>query len=70
MASKKNKEINHNSLVTIKPIGENQKQVFSTWKKGQNQFLFGAAGTGKTFVSLYLALQSVFDLKTTPSARI
>ena len=64
MASKKNKEINHNSLVTIKPIGENQKQVFSTWKKGQNQFLFGAAGTGKTFVSLYLALQSVFDLKT------
>ena len=64
MASKKNKEINHNNLVTIKPIGENQKQIFASWKKGQNQFLFGAAGTGKTFVSLYLALQSVFDLKT------
>ena len=64
MASKKNKEINHNNLVTVKPIGDNQKVVFDTWKKGQNQFLFGAAGTGKTFVSLYLALQSVFDPKT------
>tara|TARA_B100001173_G_C15833101_1_gene481360 strand:+ start:44 stop:757 length:714 start_codon:yes stop_codon:yes gene_type:complete len=64
MASKKNKEINHNNLVTVKPIGSNQKTVFDTWKKGQNQFLFGAAGTGKTFVSLYLALQSVFDLKS------
>ena len=63
MASKKNKEINHNNLTTVKPIGDNQKEVFSTWKKGKNQFLFGAAGTGKTFISLYLALNDVFDLK-------
>lgn len=63
MASKKNKEINHQQLVTIKPIGENQKTVFDTWKKGKNQFLFGSAGTGKTFISLYNALQDVFDLK-------
>ena len=63
MASKKNKEINTNDLVTIKPITDNQKVVFSTWKKGLNQFLFGAAGTGKTFISLYLALQEIMDLK-------
>jgi len=63
MASKKNKEINHQQLVTIKPIGENQKTVFDTWKKGKNQFLFGSAGTGKTFISVYNALQDVFDLK-------
>ena len=63
MASKKNKELNHQQLVTIKPITDNQKQVFATWKKGQNQFLFGSAGTGKTFVSLYLALNDIFDLK-------
>ena len=62
MATKKNKEINHNSFVNIKPITDNQKLVFSSWKKGQNQFLFGAAGTGKTFISLYLALQEVLDL--------
>ena len=52
-----------NDLVTIKPITDNQKEIFSTWKKGLNQFLFGAAGTGKTFVSMYLALQEVMDLK-------
>ena len=62
-SNKKNKEINHNNLVTVKPITDNQKLVFETWKKGKNQFLFGAAGTGKTFVSLYLALQDVMDLK-------
>ena len=54
MASKKNKEINSSSMVSVKPITDTQKNVFETWKKGQNQFLFGAAGTGKTFVSLYL----------------
>ena len=63
MATKKNKELNHQQLVTIKPITDNQKQVFATWKKGKNQFLFGSAGTGKTFVSLYLALNDIFDLK-------
>ena len=63
-SAKKNKEINHNNLVTIKPITDNQKVVFDTYKKGKNQFLFGAAGTGKTFCALYLAIQSVLDLKT------
>ena len=62
-SSKKNKEINHSNLVTVKSITDNQKLVFDSWKKGKNQFLFGAAGTGKTFISLYLALQSVMDLK-------
>ena len=64
MATKKNKEINHNNLVTIKPITDNQKQVFASWKKGKNQFLFGCAGTGKTFISMYLALNDIFDLKS------
>jgi len=63
MAAQKNKEVSSKDLVVIKPITENQKVIFDTWKKGQNQFLFGAAGTGKTFVSLYLALQDIMDLK-------
>lgn len=63
MATKNNKEININTLLPIKPITDNQKIVFDTWKKGKNQFLFGCAGTGKTFVTLYLALQDVLDLK-------
>ena len=52
MASKKNKELNSSTMVSVKPITDTQKIVFETWKKGQNQFLFGAAGTGKTFISL------------------
>ena len=63
MAKKKNKEINHTDLVIVKPITDNQKLIFDSWKKGQNQFLFGAAGTGKTFISLYLALKDILDLK-------
>ena len=63
MATKKNKEINQSSLVTVKPITDNQKLVFESWKKDKNQFLFGSAGTGKTFISLYLALQDAFNLK-------
>ena len=55
--------IRDRSLVSVKPITDNQKLIFDTWDKGKNQFLFGAAGTGKTFVSLYLALQDVMDLK-------
>ncbi len=64
MANKKNKEINHTNLVPVKPITDNQKVVFESWKKGKNQFLFGAAGTGKTFVSLYLALSEVLRNET------
>ena len=56
--SKKN-EIGYSNLTKIKPVTDHQKEVFESWKKGQNQFLFGCAGTGKTFVSLYLALQDV-----------
>jgi len=62
--AKKNKEISSSNLLKIKPITESQKTVFETWKKGQNQFLFGCAGTGKTFISLYLAMQEVLNLQT------
>ena len=63
-STKKNKEINASNLVTIKPITDNQKIVFESWKKGQNQFLDGAAGTGNTFCALYLAMQDVMNLQT------
>ena len=55
----KKKEIHSGDLVKIEPITDNQKLVFEGHKKGKNGFLFGCAGTGKTFVSLYLALQDV-----------
>ena len=64
MATKKSKEIDASTMVSVKPITDTQKVVFETWKKEKNQFLFGAACTGKTFVSLYLALNDIFNLKT------
>ena len=60
----KKKDVTGDSLVKVKPITDNQKIVFDEYGKGQNLFLHGAAGTGKTFVSLYLALQQVLDPST------
>jgi predicted ribonuclease YlaK len=60
----KQKDIIYNQLSTIKPITDSQKEVFETYKSGLNQFLFGCAGTGKTFISLYLALQDVLKNET------
>jgi predicted ribonuclease YlaK len=62
MANKK--DITFSQLTTIKPVTDNQKNVFESWKKDKNQFLFGCAGTGKTFISLYLALQEVLNPET------
>ena len=60
----KKREIGFSNLTKIKPVTDNQIAVFESWKKGQNQFLFGCAGTGKTFISLYLALSEVLKNQT------
>ena len=48
-------------LNKIEPTTKNQELVFKTWKDGDNLILNGSAGTGKTFVSLYLALEKVLS---------
>tara|TARA_Y100001972_G_scaffold120269_1_gene162567 strand:- start:62 stop:766 length:705 start_codon:yes stop_codon:yes gene_type:complete len=60
----KQKEVTYSQLNQIKPVTDSQKVVFDSWNQGQNQFLFGCAGTGKTFVSLYLALSEVLKNET------
>jgi len=60
----KQKDITYNQLNNIKPVTDSQKIVFDSWKKELNQFLYGCAGTGKTFISLYLALQEVLKNET------
>ena len=62
-------EITNSDLVKIDPVTDNQKVVFESYKKGQNQFLYGCAGTGKTFVTLYLAMQEVLR-NDTPYDRV
>lgn len=46
-------------LRSIKPMTQNQNNVFNSWWSGKNLCLHGTAGTGKSFIALYLALQSV-----------
>ena len=62
-------EITNSDLVKIEPVTDNQKVVFESYKKGQNQFLYGCAGTGKTFVTLYLAMLEVLR-NDTPYDRV
>ena len=58
---KRKKPINSDSMVDIKPLTDNQERFFKSYKEGKNLFAYGAAGTGKTFIALYLALRDVLD---------
>ena len=61
---KRKKPINNDFLIDIDALTDNQEKLFESYKKGQNIFAYGAAGTGKTLISLYLALQDVLDPST------
>ena len=49
---------------TINPLTPNQEELFRCYKNDQNLVAYGAAGTGKTFITLYNALKDVLDPKT------
>ena len=66
---RRKKPINDGMLVPVEPITDNQKILFDYYDKGKNLFAYGAAGTGKTFISLYLALKDVLS-ETTPYEKI
>ena len=57
--------INSDMMVKVEPLTPNQERIFKAWDEGKHLFVYGAAGTGKTFTALYKAL---FDcLKSTPA---
>ena len=58
---KRKKPYNVDQMVAVEPITANQKIAFESYKEGKNLFLYGAAGTGKTFITLYNALKDVLD---------
>ena len=66
---RRKKPINNDQLLDISPLTPTQDKVFEEWTKDKNLCLYGAAGTGKTFVALYLALKSVLD-ENTPYEKI
>ena len=61
---KRKKPVNSDVMVDIKPLTKSQERFFDAYKKGKNIFAYGAAGTGKTFVGLYLALKDVLEQMT------
>lgn len=48
-------------LKQINPLTENQKLAFEAYDSGKNLVLHGIAGTGKSFISLYLALDEILN---------
>ena len=66
---KRKKPINSDLMRDIDPLTENQKLLFDAYDEGKNLIAYGAAGTGKTFITLYNALQDVLD-ETTPYEKI
>lgn len=55
------KKVRIDDLLTFKPITQNQEKTYKAYKEGNHLLLHGIAGTGKTFLSLYLALEEVLD---------
>jgi phosphate starvation-inducible protein PhoH len=63
-------KIRIDDLKTFDPLTDNQKQFFDAYKRGDYFVaLHGVAGTGKTFIALYKAIEEVLD-KNNPFNKI
>jgi phosphate starvation-inducible PhoH-like protein/PhoH-like ATPase len=68
LSVKKSKEISIKTktprqliLKKIKPLTINQNKTFQSYNKDKNLLLHGVAGSGKSFISMYLALDEIMD---------
>lgn len=66
---KRRKPINSDLLLDITPVTENQSKLFDAYNSDKHLFVYGCAGTGKTFCALYLALKDVLS-EITPYQKI
>lgn len=48
-------------LYDISPLTDNQKIVFNAFNQNKNLMLHGIAGTGKSFLSIYLSLKQILS---------
>jgi predicted ribonuclease YlaK len=63
------KPFNVDMMVDVTPVSDNQQRVFDAYAEGKNLYTYGCAGTGKTFIMLYLALKEVLN-PITPYNRV
>jgi len=61
---KRKKPINTDMMREIEPLTDNQKLLYNAYAEDKNVIAYGVAGTGKTFITLYNALQDVLDPHT------
>ena len=61
MSKKKHKQPEHFALKNIQPLTKTQEETFSAYYSDKNLILHGYPGTGKTYISLYLALKDVLE---------
>jgi len=54
----------HFSLKKISPLTRNQERAFQEYSKGNNIVMSGCAGTGKSFLAMYLALNDLLQDKS------
>jgi len=57
----KNTAVKHDEIYQYEPLTENQRKAFDAWADGDHLALIGTAGTGKTFLAMYLALELITD---------
>lgn len=55
---------NRFELRHIKPLTPNQQKTFASYRNGMNLVLHGYSGTGKSYVSMYLALEEILGGST------
>ena len=58
-SKKQQKPGQHFSLRKVNPLTYNQEKTFKAYNEGKHLMLHGVAGTGKTFISMYLALEEI-----------
>ena len=61
--------ITHHSLIKVEPIGAAQEKLAEAYAAKQNIFAHGVAGSGKTFILLYLAFKEVLN-KQSPYEKV
>jgi phosphate starvation-inducible protein PhoH len=60
-ASARNRQQSGLTLREISPLTDTQREVFKAYNSGYNAVLHGCAGTGKTFLSSYLAIRDIMS---------
>jgi len=67
--SKRIKPIGKELLLDIEPLTDNQRKLFESYNAGKHLIAHGVAGSGKTFLCLFKALQDVLS-ECTPYEKI